>query len=108
MNSEEELKTELQRLRAEVSANRRRIRNSRALTALLSVCVPLLFFEADLHLEEKVTGTVKTRNLDIGELTSLLVVGLGAIGVISGDEMLSLLTRTKPSEPDDRGRGNGG
>lgn len=77
------------------TSNRQRIRNSKALNALLVVCVPLVFITGDIHFGEKWSGNFKSRDIDIGDIVPLLGLGAAALGVISSEELAAFLTKRK-------------
>lgn len=100
--SEEDLRSliEQQQVRIEslekfAAANRERIRNSKALNALLVLLVPLLLFTGDFRFGDKWEGTLKSRDIDLGDIAPLLGLGAAALGVISSDDLLSFLTKRK-------------
>lgn len=88
-----QLRAELQSLKQYVHSNRRRIRNSRALNALLVVLVPLFFLNADFHFGKEWGGNVRSRDFDAGDAISLAGVALTALGVVSSEELEQIFRR---------------
>ena len=89
----EELRSRIESLEKFAASNRERIKNSKALNALLVVCVPLIFITADVHFGEQWSGSFKSRDIDTGDVASLLGIGAAAIGVISSEQLADLIKR---------------
>lgn len=77
------------------ASNRERIKNSKALNALLVVCVPLVFITADIQFGERWSGSFKSRDIDLGDIAPLLALGAAALGVISSDDLAAFLTKRR-------------
>ncbi len=74
-------------------SNRKRIRNSKALNALLVVLFPLFLLTGELHFGKEWGGNVKSRDFEISDLTPLIGIGLGALGVVGSDEIGKLMKK---------------
>jgi hypothetical protein len=73
--------------------NRLRIKNSKALNALLVVlCIPFLI-SADFQFGDKWSGNVKSRQLETTEILIFVAIGSAAIGVISVEELIGFFKR---------------
>ncbi len=73
--------------------NRQRIKNSKALNALLVVlCIPLIV-TADFQFGDKWVGNLKSRELDTADILAFVAIGSAAIGVISVDELMAFFTK---------------
>jgi hypothetical protein len=96
----EELRSLVQAQNARIDAlekfaanNRQRIKNSKALNALLVVlCCPLII-TADFQFGDKWTGNLKSRELDTADILVFVAIGSAAIGVISVDELIAFFTK---------------
>lgn len=100
--SDEDLRSEIEGLRSRIATleeyaatNRERIKNSKALNALLVVITPLLLFTGDFRFGDKWEGSLKSRDIDIGDIAPLLGLGAAALGVVSSDELVAFLTKRK-------------
>lgn len=91
----EELRSRIESLEKFAASNRQRIKNSKALNALLVVLVPLLLITGDVHFGEKWEGNFKSRDVDAGDIASLFGIGAAAIGVISSEDLVAFLTRRR-------------
>ncbi len=68
-------------------SNRKRIRNSKALNALLVVLTPLFLLTGEFHFGKEWSGNLKSRDFEFGDLMPLIGIGLGALGVVGSDEL---------------------
>lgn len=100
--SEKDLRSDIEGLRSRIATleeyaatNRERIKNSKALNALLVVITPLLLFTGDFRFGDKWEGSLKSRDIDLGDIAPLLGLGAAALGVISSDELMAFLTKRK-------------
>ncbi len=82
-----QMRDRIQALEHYAESNRRRIRNGKALNALLAVITPFFLFSGEFHFGEKWGGNLRSRDFNTGDAISLLGVGLTALGVISSDEL---------------------
>ena len=76
-------------------SNRERIKNSKALNALLVVLVPLFLFTGDVQFGERWEGSLRSRDIDLGDVAPMLGLGAAALGVISSEELFAFLTKRK-------------
>jgi hypothetical protein len=96
--SNEELNRSLERLDSlekTVADNKRKIRESRALCAFLVFLLPPLFLTGEIQVGEKISASIKTRDIDAGDLITIFGFGAAALGVIGYDEVFSLLKKSK-------------
>lgn len=80
-------------LENEVRTNKKRIRNSRALNALLAACIPLFLISGEFHFGDKWSGNVRSRDLPLGDIISAFAIGASALGVIGFEDLVKLLSR---------------
>lgn len=100
--SNEDLHKALERLTAleqyvetNVPKNSKRIRDTRAVTALIAFFAPVILFSGEFHIGDKVTANIKSRDIDAGDLISLVGFGLATIGVVSYEDVLSWIKKSK-------------
>lgn len=85
---------ELEELKKEVSANLKRIRNSRALTALAIFAVAALLLDAQIELKDnKLNAQLKTQRYSISEIVYLAGVAGVSLGIISIEDLLNLIRK---------------
>ncbi len=77
------------------SSNRERIKNSKALNALLVVLAPLFLITGDIRFGEKWEGSLRSRDIDLGDVAPMLGLGAAALGVVSSEELFAFLTKRK-------------
>lgn len=85
---------ELEELKKEVSANLKRIRNSRALTALAIFAVAALLLDAQIELKDnKLNAQLKTQRYSASEIIYLAGIAGVSLGVISIEDLLNLIRK---------------
>jgi hypothetical protein len=96
--SNEELHQALKRiemLEEFVATNRKRIKDTRAITVLLAFFLPAFIFSGEAQFGEKNSINIKSRDIDMGDLVSLCGFGLAAVGAISYEDVLAFLKKSK-------------
>jgi len=94
----EELHHALQRIQVleeYVAANRKKIKDTRAITVLLAFFLPAFVFTGEAQFGEKNLINIKSRDIDTGDLVSLLGFGLAGVGAISYEEVLDRIKKSK-------------
>ncbi len=92
-NEIEQLRSRIQALEHYAESNRRRIRNSKALNALLVVLTPLFFLSGEFRFGKEWGGNVRSRDFETNDAISLVGVALTALGVISSDELAKVFMK---------------
>lgn len=95
MSSEEILtQQELEEIKKEVAANQKRIRNSRALTALAIFTVACLLFDAQIELKDnKINAQLKSQRYSASEIIYLAGIAGVSLGIISIEDLLNLFRK---------------
>lgn len=88
-----QLRNRIQALERYAESNRRRIRNGKALNALLAITTPFFLLSGDFHFGKEWSANLKSRDIDAADAVSLMGVGLTALGVITSEELGKIFMR---------------
>jgi hypothetical protein len=92
----EKAKAEIAELREYAKDNRHRIKNGRALCALIGFISPLILFTGNITFGEKISGSLHSREgVNFGDLLPILGMAGTALGVIGADEIAGAFKKLK-------------